>query len=89
MGCEESRVLVDNYCFFRFFSWLLLASFQLSFPPWLPLSYTNLAGQEFASGLCGFAFFLFEFVFYRLETSPLNFCGSTTQASRNHGRHGK
>lgn len=44
-----------------FLSWLL-ASFSFPFlPSWIPLSYINLAGQEFVSGLCGFAFFLFEF----------------------------
>lgn len=81
MGCEESEVLVDYYCFF-FLSWLLASAFP-SFPGYRS-ALTNLAGQEFASGLCGFAFFLFEFV-YLLKIAPeLRF-----DKSRNHGRHGK
>lgn len=68
-------MLVDYYCFF-FLSWLLASAFP-SFPGYRS-ALTNLAGQEFASGLCGFAFFLFEFVFIFWK-SPLN-CGSTSRA---------
>ena len=71
MGCEESKSSACRLLLFLLFSFLA-ASFSFPFLPfWLPLScYTHLAGQEFASGLCGFAFFLFEFRLYLLKIAP-------------------
>ena len=69
-------MLVDYYCFFFFLSWLLASAFP-SFLGYRSAT-TDLAGQEFASGLCGFAFFCLN-LSLSFENRPLN-CGSTSRA---------
>lgn len=88
MGCEESKSSACRLLLFLLFlSWLLASAFPSFLSGYRSAATPILPARNSRAGCAGLHSFCLSSVFIFLK-SPLN-CGSATQASRNHGRHGK